>query len=75
MWRFSVKKPLKLHEGDVVTTKKNHPCNKNATEFTLTRVGMDIRMKCHNCGKEIWIDRDNLEKRIKKIVSEIDEEV
>ena len=40
-----MKKPMKLSVGDVVTTKKNHPCGSN--EFTLTRVGMDIRMKCH----------------------------
>lgn len=61
-----MKKPMKLSVGDVVTTKKNHPCGSN--EFTLTRVGMDIRMKCHICEKEIWIDRPDLEKRIKKLV-------
>lgn len=69
-----MKKPMKLNVGDIVTTKKNHPCDKKANEFTLTRVGMDIRMKCHHCGKEIWISRDDLERRIKKIVSIIDEE-
>lgn len=62
-----MKKPMKLEVGDIVTTKKNHPCGSN--EFTLTRVGMDIRMKCHKCGKEVWIDRPDLEKRIKKLVS------
>lgn len=61
-----MKKPMKLEVGDIVTTKKNHPCGGN--EFTLTRVGMDIRMQCHTCGKEIWIDRPDLEKRIKKLV-------
>ncbi len=59
-------KPMQLSVGDRITTKKNHPCGGN--EFTLTRVGMDIRMKCHTCGKEIWIDRPDLEKRIKKLV-------
>lgn len=62
-----MKKPMKLSIGDIVTTKKSHPCGGN--EFTLTRVGMDIRMKCHTCGKEIWIERPDLEKRIKKLVS------
>ncbi len=61
-----MKKPMQLSVGDRITTKKNHPCGGN--EFTLTRVGMDIRMKCHTCGKEIWIDRPDLEKRIKKLV-------
>ncbi|MDO5061922.1 MAG: DUF951 domain-containing protein [Peptostreptococcaceae bacterium] len=62
-----MKKPMDLSVGDIITTKKNHPCGGN--EFTLTRVGMDIRMRCHNCGKEIWIERPDLEKRIKKHVS------
>lgn len=58
-----MKKPMKLSVGDQVTTKKNHPCGGNV--FTLTRVGMDIRMLCHTCQKEIWISRPDLEKRIK----------
>lgn len=62
-----MKKPMKLSVGDIVTTKKSHPCG--SKEFTLTRVGMDIRMKCHGCEKEIWIQRPDLEKRIKTIES------
>lgn len=58
-------KPMKLEIGDKVTTRKNHPCGGNV--FELTRVGMDIRMKCQTCSKEIWIERTELERRIKKI--------
>ncbi len=58
-------KPMKLEVGDKVTTRKNHPCGGNT--FELTRVGMDIRMKCETCGKEIWIERPELERRIKKL--------
>lgn len=57
-------KPMKLNIGDKVTTRKNHPCGGNT--FELTRVGMDIRMKCLTCNKEIWIQRPELERRIKK---------
>ena len=31
----------------------------------ITRVGMDFRMKCQTCQKEIWIERPELERRIK----------
>lgn len=58
-------KPMKLEIGDKITTRKNHPCGGNT--FELTRVGMDIRMKCETCGKEIWIERPELERRIKKL--------
>ncbi len=58
-------KPMKLEVGDKITTRKNHPCGGNT--FELTRVGMDIRMKCETCGKEIWIERPELERRIKKL--------
>ena len=58
-------KPMKLDLGDRVTTRKNDPCRGNT--FELTRVGMDIRMKCETCGKEIWIARPELERRIKKL--------
>jgi hypothetical protein len=57
--------PLKLELGDVITTKKAHPCGGNA--FEIMRLGMDFRIKCKTCGKEIWIPRVKLEKRIKTI--------
>ncbi len=58
--------PIPLIIGDQIETKKQHPCG--AKTFVITRVGMDFRMKCTGCGKEIWIPRVKLEKRIKKII-------
>ena len=58
--------PLKLNVGDKLILKKSHPCG--ADEFEITRAGMDFRIKCLGCGKEVWISRVNLEKRIKKII-------
>jgi hypothetical protein len=57
--------PLKLEVGDEIMTKKTHPCGSNI--FEITRVGMDFRIKCSKCEKEIWIPRVKLEKRIKEI--------
>lgn len=57
--------PLDLNIGDKVITKKSHPCGSN--EFEIMRVGMDFRIKCRGCDKQIWISRQNLEKRIKSI--------
>jgi hypothetical protein len=59
--------PMDLKIGDVVETKKTHPCGSN--QFEILRVGMDFRIKCLKCQKQIWIERPNLEKRIKKVIS------
>lgn len=53
-------------EGDRVELKKQHPCGEKT--FEIMRVGMDVRIKCLGCGKEIWLSRRDFEKRIKKIL-------
>lgn len=58
--------PMDLKVGDVVETKKSHPCG--SSQFEILRVGMDFRIKCLKCEKQIWIERPNLEKRIKKVI-------
>lgn len=51
--------------GDIVELKKQHPCG--GKRFEVMRKGMDFRLKCLTCGSQIWINRPNLEKRIKKL--------
>ncbi len=58
--------PMDLKVGDQIETKKSHPCGSN--QFEILRVGMDFRIKCMKCEKQIWIERPNLEKRIKKVI-------
>ncbi|MCR4621495.1 MAG: DUF951 domain-containing protein [Clostridiales bacterium] len=55
-----------LNVGDVVRLKKPHPCG--GYEWTLTRVGADIKLKCDTCGHVVMLDRQVFEKRVKKIV-------
>ncbi|BEP30415.1 DUF951 domain-containing protein [Helicovermis profundi] len=57
--------PMELRVGDIVETKKNHPCGNN--KFEVRRIGMDFRIKCIKCEKQIWITRVNFEKRVKKV--------
>lgn len=58
--------PMDLQMKDIVETKKNHPCGNN--KFEIMRTGMDFRIKCLKCEKQIWISRQDLEKRIKKVI-------
>jgi hypothetical protein len=54
--------------GTKVVMKKQHPCGTNL--FEITRVGVDIKIKCINCGRTIMLPRIEFNKKIKKIVEE-----
>ena len=59
--------PMDLKVGDIVELKKQHACG--CKEFEITRVGMDIKIKCTKCSRLIMLDRVTLEKRIKKFIN------
>jgi hypothetical protein len=54
--------------NDVVIMKKPHACQTNL--WKITRVGVDIKIKCMNCGREVMLDRLEFEKKLKKVVNE-----
>ena len=56
---------LEYSIGTVVIMKKQHPCGNS--EFTITRVGADIKIKCNKCGRSIMLPRIEFNKKIKKI--------
>lgn len=58
----------KYNLGDIVMMKKPHACKTN--EWQITRVGVDIKIKCINCGREIMMDRLEFERKLKKVVGE-----
>lgn len=50
--------------GDIVETKKKHPCG--SKEWEITRVGVDFKLKCKGCGHVVMLDREKAIKAIKK---------
>ena len=52
--------------GDHVTMKKKHACQTN--DFIITRVGVDIKIKCVKCNREIMMDRLEFDKKVKKVI-------
>ena len=54
--------------GDVVLTKKPHPCG--SSEWTVTRIGADIKIRCSGCGRVVMLDRETFLKRRKKLISQ-----
>ena len=56
---------MDINVGDKLVMKKNHPCG--SREFTVLRIGMDLKIKCSGCGHEIMAQRYMIEKGIKEI--------
>ena len=57
---------MNLNVGDRIEMKKQHPCG--GKTFTLLRVGMDFKIKCEKCGREVMVPRVKVEKNIKKVL-------
>lgn len=58
---------MEYNIGDIVKTKKGHPCG--SSEWEITRVGVDFKLKCCGCDHVIVIQR---EKALKAIVKKIE---
>ena len=54
--------------GSKVIMKKDHPCGTNLWE--IIRMGVDIKIKCINCGRTIMLPRVDFNKKLKKVVEE-----
>lgn len=56
---------MDIQVGDTIQTKKPHPCGANT--FAVLRVGMDFRIRCTGCGREILLPRARIEKNIRAV--------
>lgn len=54
--------------GDIVRLKKGHPCGEN--EWKILRTGIDIKLECVGCNRQIWIKRIEFKKNVRKIKDE-----
>ena len=57
---------MDIRVGDKLLRKKKHPCG--ADTFSVLRIGMDFRLKCDGCGREVMVPRTKAEKSLKKII-------
>ena len=56
---------MDVRVGDVIQTKKQHPCG--ASRFDVLRVGMDFKIRCQGCGREVMLPRSKAEKSVRKV--------
>lgn len=59
-----MEKKFKLN--DVVIMKKPHACGTN--NWQIIRDGVDIKIKCLNCGREVMLDRLEFARKLKKVL-------
>ena len=57
---------MDINIGDKLQMKKKHPCGNDI--FTVTRIGMDFRLRCDSCNHEVMLPRVKAEKGLKKII-------
>lgn len=58
---------MDVNVGDILLLKKQHPCG--SKRFEVLRVGMDFRIRCTVCGREVMVARNKIQRNIKKIES------
>lgn len=56
---------MEYNIGDIVRTKKQHPCGSKLWE--VIRVGVDFKLKCQGCGHVVTLERQKALKAITKI--------
>lgn len=58
---------MDIQLGDILLMKKAHPCG--GKEWDVLRIGMDFRLRCRTCGRELMLPRSKAEKNIKKVLT------
>ncbi len=57
---------VRYQAGDVVRTRKPHPCGGDRWE--IMRTGIDIRIKCLTCGRVVMLPRAKFDKSIRTVM-------
>ena len=56
---------MDVRVGDIIDMKKPHPCGSKS--FTVLRVGVDFKIRCLGCGREVMVARAKIIKNIKSV--------
>lgn len=57
---------MEIQLDDILVMKKPHPCGER--RFCVLRTGMDLKLRCAGCGREVMLPRQKVEKQIKSII-------
>lgn len=62
---------MDIRINDELMMKKPHPCGNN--RFLVLRVGMDFKIRCMQCGREVMVPRKKVEHNIRKVYRDNEE--
>ena len=48
--------------GNILVMKKEHPCG--SKRWSVMKLGMDLRLKCEGCGREVILPRRKAESSV-----------
>jgi len=57
---------MDIRIGDIMEMKKPHPCG--SKQWLVLRVGMDFRLRCTGCAREVMLPRRKAEGAMKKLL-------
>jgi len=66
MLSYIMVKIMDIRLNDIIEMKKEHPCGNK--QFLVLRVGIDFRIRCTKCDREVMVPRVKIEKNIKKVM-------
>ena len=56
---------MEIQLNDILEMKKLHPCGEK--RWLVLRTGMDFRLRCLGCGREVMTPRFKAEKNIRAV--------
>ncbi|NMA96003.1 MAG: DUF951 domain-containing protein [Clostridiales bacterium] len=59
---------MKFSVGDIVQTKKKHPCGNDI--WKVIRIGADYKIKCEKCGRIVMLDIESFQRRVKRKIED-----
>ena len=62
---------MDLQVGDIIKMKKQHPCGTN--EWKILRTGIDFRLECMGCGRQVMVTRKLVEKNFRGMIKKAEE--
>lgn len=62
---------MDIRPNDILVMKKPHPCGER--RWLVLRAGMDFRLRCEGCGREVLLPRSRAEKNVRDILRGNDE--
>jgi len=61
-----VERTISIHLGDEVQMRKPHACGANL--WVVVRTGVDIRIRCQECGRNVLMPRTQFLRARKKVL-------